>query len=267
MRPSCRAKRLFALCLIAITPLEAQLVVKLSPETVGAFEQYAAKVEAVLKARWEGKEPFLYIEDEEATKARVLAGKLFIKQMANGQPITIQDGLIHDWLGATYMPNTRMERVLHVLEDFDNHKNIYPEVADSKLIRHAGNHFTGYWRLQQKGLVPVILDVEQDAHFEQLSPSKWKCKAYAREITELDTGLFTRGRRFPIGEGHGYLWRLYAYWSLEEFQGGVLAECRTLSLSRGIPPSLAWAVGPYIQKMPENSITSTLVRTRDVATR
>ena len=217
--------------------LHAQLVIKLTPQTVADFQHYADTVEASLNARWQGKQSFLSIDDDESAKKLVLGGDLFIKQMGNAaQPVQITDGLIHDWLGAIYIPNTKMDRVLKVLQDFDNHKTIYPEVADSKLIRRTGNDVTGYWRLQQKGFVPVILDVEQNVHFEQLSPGKWKCQAYARNITEIDTGLFTRGRRFPLGEGHGYLWRLYAYWSLEEFRGGVLAECRTLSLSRDIPP-------------------------------
>jgi len=255
-----------ALGTIVTLPLGAQFVIKVSPQTLAEFQRYADTVETSLNARWQGKQNFLFIDDDEATKKQVLAGELFIKQMGNGQPVAINDGLIHDWLGAIYIPNTKMERVLQVLQDFDNHKNIYPEVADSKLIRRTGDDLTGYWRLQQKGLVPVILDVEQDVHYQQLLPGKWKVEAYARNITEIDTGLFTRGRRFPPGEGHGYLWHLYGYWSLQEYRGGVLAECRTLSLSRDIPAALAWAVGPYVQKMPQNSLTSTLTHTRDAAT-
>ncbi len=251
---------------MASLPLQAQLVIKLNGETIAGFDQYVNTVEASLNARWQGKQSFLSIEDDDAAKKQVLGGELFIKQMSNGQPIEIKEALIHDWLGAIYIPNTKIERVLKVLQDFDNHKTIYPEVADSKLIRRNGNDLTGYWRLQQKGLVPVILDVEQEAHYGQLSPGKWKVQAYARNITEIDTGLFAHGRHFPAGEGHGFLWRLYAYWSLEEYRGGVLAECRTLSLSRDIPAGLAWAVGPYVQKMPQNSITSTLTHTRDAAT-
>jgi hypothetical protein len=259
----------FCCCLFiyaaAARPLQAQLVVELEPQTVTGFEHYAATVESSLNQRWQGKKNFLYIEDDPETKKAVLGGDLFVKQMTNG-PVEVKDGLIHDWLGAVFIPNTAMQRVLNILQNFDNHKNIYPEVADSRTIRRSGNEITGYWRLQQKGLVPVVLNVEQDAHYEQVSPGKWKCQAYARKITEVDTGLFTHGRKFLLGKGHGYLWRLYSYWSLETFHGGVLAECRTLSLSRDIPPGLSWAVGPYVQKAPQDSITSTLKHTRMAAT-
>jgi hypothetical protein len=262
--------RLLSLCAfiysVGVPALQAQLVVKLAPQTITEFDHYAQKVESSLNERWQSKKNFLSIEDDAEAKKLVLGGGLYIKQVGNA-PTEIKDGLIHDWLGAVYIPHTSIERVLNILQDFDNHKNIYPEVADSKTIRRTKNDVTGFWRLQQKGLVPVILEVEQDAHYQQVSPGKWKCQAYARNIREVDSGLFSRGRKFPAGEGHGYLWRLYSYWSLETFQGGVLAECRTLSLSRDIPSSLKWAVGPYVQKMPQDSLTSTLEQTRKAATR
>ncbi|MBV8866056.1 MAG: hypothetical protein JO210_11725 [Acidobacteriaceae bacterium] len=255
-----------AFVMLNVHRLEAQLVVKLSPETVAAFEAYTRQVESQLNERWNGQKKFLYIEDDPRNEQQVLSGELFIKQMSNGHPIEIKDGLIHDWLGAVYIPNTPVEKVITILEDFDRHAEIYPAVSKSHTLQRDENNVKGYWRLQQKrGLIPVILDVEEDAHYTRLAPGKWKGQNYARSITEVDTSLFTRGRKFPLGEGHGYLWRLYGYWSLESFKSGVLAECRTLSLSRDIPQGLAWAVGPYVQKMPQDSLTSTLKETRNAA--
>jgi hypothetical protein len=255
----------FALAAVLALPLEAQLVVNLEPQTISQFDNYARDVESKLNERWEGKKNFLSIEDDGAARKKVLSGGFVIRQLPDGHPTEVTDGLIHDWLGAVYIPHSSMDRVLEVLQNFDNHKKIYPEVADSRTIRRNGNDITGYWRLQRKGMVPVVLNVEQDAHYQQVAPGKWICRAYARNITEVDMSLFTRGRKFPLGKGHGYLWRLYAYWSLEAFNGGVLAECRTLSLSRDIPEGLNWAVGPYVQKMPQESLASTLGGTRNAA--
>ncbi len=253
------------LVLVAMgAPLQAQMVVKLAPQTVAKFDSYARKVEAALEERWAGKKNFLSIEDSAQTKQSVLSGELYIKQV-NGHPMEIPDGLIHDWAGAIYMPNTSIQKVVGVLEDFDRHKDIYPSVSKSRTLRRDALTVTGYWRLQQKGMVPVTLDVEQEAHYSEVSPGKWKGENYARNITEIGTGLFDHGRKYPLGEGHGYLWRLYGYWSLEAYKGGVLAECRTLSLSRDVPEGLAWAVMPYVQKMPEESLSSTLTETRKAA--
>ncbi|MDQ2712975.1 MAG: hypothetical protein M3Y24_12245 [Acidobacteriota bacterium] len=265
--PTCTRLIWLLVCGSLASQLSAQLVVKLKPETVAEFERYAQGVETQLNDRWQGKKSFLCVEDDPDVKKRVLDGEIFIKQMSGGSPVAITNGLVHDWLGAVFIPGTSIKRVLGILQDFDNHKNIYPEVADSRTIHRTANDVTGYWRLQQKGMVPIVLNVEQDAHYAEVAPGKWKCEAYARKITEIDMSLFTRGRKFPLGEGHGYLWRLYAYWSLETYNGGVLAECRTLSLSRDIPQGLAWAVGPYVDKMPEDSITSTLRETRRAASK
>jgi hypothetical protein len=250
-----------------VLPVQGQFVVKLQPQTVSDFERYAQAVEAQLHERWQGKKNFLALEDDPARVQKALAGEFSIAELPDGHPIEVKDGLVHDWIGAVYIPSTSAERVIEVLRDFDRHKKIYPEVADSRTIRRSGEDVTGYWRLERKGVVPVVLNVEQEAHYQQTAPGKWTCRAYAQKITEVDAGLFKHGRTFPPGEGHGYLWRLYAYWSLENFRGGVLGECRTLSLSRDIPEGLAWAVGPYVQKAPYESLLSTLRETRKTATR
>ena len=256
--------RILLIAVLAL-PVKAQLVIKLSAQTQAEFDRYANSVESQAQERWHGKKNLFYVEDDPANKARVLSGELFIKQMNDGHPVSITDGLIHDWLGVIFIPNTTVDRVVNALEDFDDHHKFYPAVTESKTLRRQGNEVTGYWRLQQKGLVPVILDVEDSVRYEKLAPGKWKGEAFARDIREIDTGLFSRGHKFPVGEGHGYLWRLNGYWTLESVNGGVLAECRTLSLSRDIPQGLAWAVAPYAQKMPQESLASTLKGTRQAA--
>ncbi len=245
--------------------LQAQLVVKLSPETISEFERYSATVESDLNERWQGKKNLFYIADLKENEQRVVDGEVFIKQMSHGNPVEIKDGMIHDWLGAVYIPNTTIRRVIDILEDFDEHKHIYPAISQSRTEQRNGDQIRGYWRLQRKGLVPVILDVEEQVRYSELRPGTWKGQSYARDITEVNTAPFSGGKRFPRGEGHGYLWRLYGYWTLQGLNGGVLGECRTLSLSRDIPQGLAWAVGPYVQKMPEDSLVSTLKETRHAA--
>ncbi len=260
-------RRIGLLFAVTATPLSAQLVTKLSQTTLAEFQRYVASVEGEMNARWSGGQPFLALDEDPADKQRVLSGELFIKQMNRGQPVSITDGLIHDWFGAIFIPNNTPQQIIAILEDFDHHKGTYPEISRSRIVSRNGYDVTGAWRLQQKGFVPVILDVIDTVHFAQVAPGKWKGTAYANDIREVDTTLFSRGKQYPPGEGHGYLWRLYAYWSLEAVNGGVFAECRTLSLSRDIPTGLAWAVGPYVQKQPRDSLSSTLINTRKAAAR
>lgn len=247
--------------------LSAQLVVNLKPETLNAFTKYAKKAEAALHERWSGRKPFLQLEESEADLKRVLSGELAVQQNSGAEPVAVPDGLIHDWVGSVFFPHTSVDRVLALLQDFDAHRKLYPQIADSRLIRRSGGDIKGFWLLRQKGLIPVSFNMEQTAHYERVSPGKWTCLAHATHIAEINPSLFARGREFPPGEGHGYLWQFNAYWSLEERAGGVLAESRTISLSRDVPEGLAWAVNPFIQKMPRESLESTLVATRDALTK
>ena len=169
-------------------------------------------------------------------------------------------------LGAVFIPNTTMQKVLGVLQDFKRHEQIYPEVIKSRLLRREGNDLIGYWRLQRKQqLIPVAFDVEQEAHYRQIGPGKWICSSYSRKISEVDNPGSPDEKILPPGEGQGFLWRLNAYWSLEAANDGVVAECRTLSLSRSIPAALSWAIKPFIQSLPRESLSSTLSNTRSAA--
>jgi hypothetical protein len=159
-----------------------------------------------------------------------------------------------------------VNKVLAILQDFDRHREIYPEIVQSKLLRRKGEDLTGFWRLRQKSpLLPVALDVIQDAHYQEIAPDKWICRAYANDISEIDNPGTTREKKLPAGQGEGFLWRLYAYWSLEATEDGVLAESRSLTLSRDIPLALVWAIKPLIQSVPRESLESTLRSTRTAA--
>lgn len=249
-------------------PAYGQIQTTLRPETAQRFLDYAKKVEAQLEARWDGKQPFESVEQSPADLKKVLAGELLIRPGSPQNPISIPNGLIHDWLGDVFIPNVSMEKVLAILQDFDRHQKIYPEIVRSTLLKRDGENFTGYWRLRQKNsLLPVALDVVQEAHYKQIGPGKWICRAYANDISEIDNPGSSKEKKQAPGKGQGLLWRMYAYWTLEVKNGGILAECRSLSLSRDIPFGLSWAIKPFIQSVPRESLESTLRNTRSAASK
>jgi len=251
--------RLLFLVFVSAWQGSAQIITTLHPQTVQEFDQYAQKVEQELSQRWHGQRPFLSIDDDPADRAKVLAGDLLIRPGNPDNPVSISDGLVHDWLGAVFFPNTSLAKVMAVLQDFNQHSKIYPNILRSRLISHTGNDFTGYWRLEKRqGLIVVDLDVEEQAHWQQITPDKWICRAYAKNIREVEDPGTPRETLLPEGRGQGFLWRLYAYWSLEATNGGVLGECRTLSLSRGIPAMFAFAVRPFVESLPRESLANTM---------
>jgi hypothetical protein len=58
------------------------------------------------------------------------------------------------------------------------------------------------------------------------------------------------------------MWRLNAYWRLQEADGGVYVECETISLSRGVPFLLTSLVAPILKQLPRESLEKTLLATR-----
>ncbi|HEY3937184.1 MAG TPA: hypothetical protein VGL97_07120 [Bryobacteraceae bacterium] len=250
--------------LATVCPLCSQFYTKLEPQTTAAFEAYIQKVEQQLKSRWDDRQAFFSMAASADDRRKLMRGDLLIRPVAGGQnPIEVPDGLIHDWTGAVFIPNANMQTVLTILQDFDRHSHIYPEIIRSHLIRHEGNDLTGYWRLERKQqFVPAVFDVEQAAHYRQIGPNRWICQSHSEKIREVEDAGSSKEKDMAPGEGLGLMWRLDAYWSLEADSGGVLAECRTVSLSRSIPNGMGWMIKPFIQNVPRESLMSTLRNTR-----
>ena len=67
----------------------------------------------------------------------------------------------------------------------------------------------------------------------------------------------------PPGKDHGFLWRLNTYWRLEEKDGGVYIECRTISLTRSVLYGLGWLINPIIRTLPRESLAHMLTATAE----
>ena len=239
------------------------LKTKLKAQTEAEFKTYSNNVEAELNQRWSGKLQFLRIDGDPDARAKVMIGDVWIQAGVQPNPRPITDGLIHDWYGAVFIPNRTLAQVLGVLQDFDHHSSIYPPVVKSRLIQRTDSDVTGYWRLEQRGQVlPAVFDVTQTVHYRRIAPDKWVAESHADDIRAVEDAGAKNEKVLPPGEGLGLMWKLYSYWSLERVGDGVLAECRTVSLSRGVPGTLAWMIRPFINTVPHDSMDSTLRNTR-----
>ncbi len=100
-------------------------------------------------------------------------------------------------------------------------------------------------------------------HYRRLDPTCCACQSYTTLIAEVENVGSQDERVSPPDTGYGFLWRLYSYWRLQERDGGVIVECRAISLTRDVPFGLGWAIEPIIQKLPKESLISTLEATRE----
>lgn len=256
-----------AISLLLPTPAEAS---KLRPETVAAFDRYVhATEQRMVEDSRAGH--FLILDDlrgkaQKETYKQVREGHVYIQRLRSKEDSTgipIPGGLIHHWVGVLFIPEASLARTLAVLRDYDNHKNIYkPYVRNSRLLESNGNDFKVYLQLYQKSLVSVVVNVNLDVLYEQMNSNVVISKSYSTRIAEVENPDKPNERELPVGNDHGYIWRLYSYWTIEETDSGVYVQIESIALTREIPWVLAWIVNPLTKSIPREVLSLLLNGTR-----
>jgi hypothetical protein len=238
-------------------------IIRLQAATLEPFLAYIGNAEQEMQSTFQPGGGFLWSEQKPEREGRILDGRIEAELWSGAKPIGVPDGLIHDWVGAAFAPNVTVERTLELVQDYDNHKQIYkPEVVDSRLISRDGNDFQIYLRLLKKKMITVVLDTDHAVRYSQYGTGRWFCRSYTTRIAEVENAGTANEQVMPPDNGHGFLWRLYSYWRFEEKNGGVFLECRAISLSRDIPFGLGWIIEPIIRRLPKESLINTLAATR-----
>lgn len=243
--------------------------VHLKPETVAAFDAYVLGAERTMDDTTQCSATFLWSEAgtermKQVRKGEIVSGYSDVK--ANG-PVPVCEGLIHDLVGAVFVPESDVRQAVALVQDYENHKNVYkPDVVDSKLVSRVGDDFQVYLRLLKKKIITVVLDSYHDAHYLWLDSNRALCRSHSRQIQEVEYAGTARETKSQPDQGYGFLWRLYSYWRFMEKDGGVFIECRAISLTRDIPTALAWVIKPIVRKLPKESLVHTLQATRDALT-
>lgn len=233
-----------------------------SRETVQAFNNYVRISESGLDARLQAGELFLWAGTAERRERLRLGGIVCEPRNEKGDR-RVAKGLIHDWIGAVFIPKATIGEVLALLQDYDDHKNTYsPAVIDSKTLERKGNDFKVRLRLFKRKLITVVLDADYDVHYQPVNPHCWHSRSYSTRIVEIQDPGGPRERELPPGRDHGFLWRLNSYWAFHERDGGVYVECEAVSLSRSIPSAFAWLLDPIVRNLPKEFLGDTLSSTR-----
>lgn len=236
---------------------------ELKPETVHAFELYVRSAEARMEGT-HGTAAFLWTDGTPVRRSHVRAGEVAAEPWSGDGDVEIPDGLVHDWIGAVFIPGVSLEKTLQLVEDYNNHKRIYkPDVIDSRIVAADGHDYQVYMRLLKKKVVTVVLDTRHQVRYTSLGRTRCSSRSYSTRITEVENPGTSKERELPPGRDHGFLWRLNSYWRFEERDGGVYVECEAISLTRGVPTGLGWLVNPIIRTLPRESLANTLRATRD----
>ena len=237
--------------------------VQLSPQTLAAFDAYIHRAETEMQQNLHKSGSFLWSDSNPERAREVRAGRVVAQFWSGRGPVKVPAGLIHDWIAAIFVPESTLQEIFAVIQDYDSHKNIYkPDVLDSKLTSRHGDDFQIYLRLLKKKIITVVLDTHHEVHYRLVDPMRWMCHSRTTRISEVENPGTPDERALQPDTGYGFLWRLYSYWRFEERDAGVVVECRAISLTRNVPFGLGWAIEPVIQKLPKESLINTLEATR-----
>lgn len=252
---------LAAAMLSACAALVAQPKAELRPEAVAAYQKYAALVEQKLDQRLAGPAvQFLSGSSESGAKERLLSGSIDPK--FTERSLNAPGGLIQDWTATMFVKGVAGEDVVALLTDYDRHQDLYPEVMAGKVLGRDGTRMRSSLRLLKEKVFTVVLDTEHDVEIVKGRDRRWQLRSRSRRINEIRDAGTPKEKMLPEGEDSGFLWRLNAYWSIQEGDGGVYVECRSVTMTRGVPLGLGWIVKPFTLSLPRDSLVSTLEATK-----
>ena len=254
----------FAAVLLLSAPIGFAFA-RLSPPTLEAFERYIAQTEERFTQDLHA-DRFLYLDSHTPLLARVRAGEIPIEgrnHTDSGEKTKVPDGMIQDWLGMIFIPGATIAQVRTVLQDYESYKDIYkPEVIDSRLVKREGDEVDIFLRLYKKQILTVVLNTDYHVKYGSIAPNRMYIISHSTRVAEVKNPKRSYTEELPPGNDTGFLWKLNAYWRLEEREGGVYAECEAISLSRDVPFGLGHFIGGFLERFPRESMFNTLRATR-----
>lgn len=229
------------------------------------YDAYIAATEARIQ-REVRSTAYLWAEQSPERGQRVRKGDVVVEPWNAHGDAELGNGLIHDWIGAMFVPAMTLARVTSFLQDYGSHKNYYrPEVVDSRLVSCDGNNWTLRYRIVKRYLITVVVNTDQTANFYPLSSTRMITRSFATRIAEVKDAGKPGERELDPRRESSIVWRLNTYWRLEEKDGGVYVECQAISLTRAAPLGLGWLVNPIIRSLPGASLAHLLEATRNGA--
>jgi hypothetical protein len=244
---------------VVVTAFALALPVALTAQggaTLDGWREYVAGIE---RRHAEATGPRFFALDthgSEGWRARAIAGDV---PMAEVDAPGVDDGKIHHWAGAVYVPGTTVDAVVdRLLTVAGRESEFYDEVTASRLLEKGPDRVRVYLRLyRDAGILTATYNTEHAVEYRRHG-ARATSRSVSTKIAELAHPGTPREREKNAGEDHGFLWRLHAYWRFEQSGSGVLIECESVSLSRSVPVLIRPVAGPIANRIARESLKGTL---------
>ncbi len=231
---------------------------ELRGETLRTWDAYVETATLQMHDRMHGT--FLWVDEVPDRIRRVHDGEILVSSVGERSPKPVPSGLIHDWIGAAFIPYARLEDVFSAVRDYGRYKDFYkPIVVGSKSLGTAGGCDKYSMRVVNKEVVAeTAFDGEYEACYLQLDARHWYSIAHTTRVQEVRDYGRPDERDLPPGQGNGFIWRLYRVARFEERDDGVYVELEAMALSRDIPVAVRWVVAPIVRNISKNSLLTSL---------
>lgn len=251
--------------LITLFTLAAANAATLDPVTEKAWDQYVQSANQRMEQRLSPGNCFLWVDESPERLARVKAGEIVVSPAEQHNPVPVPSGLIHDWLGAVFIPQVSIPEVLRVVRDYTHYVDMYqPDVANSRTIQLGGlaggdaqDRFS--MTLINKAIsFKTTFEADYEAHYVRVDGRRVFSIVRSTRVQEVEGRGSDNQRLLPVGTGRGIVWRMFSITRYMQRDGGVYVEFEALALSRDIPGSIRWFVAPLVRRIARNSLAASL---------
>lgn len=246
-------QRVAVLASVALAALTGHLMAEPTAAATAAFDTYAASTEARLARQHASASGFLVVQKPSADQPVI--------ENLSPADRDLPGAMLHHWRGSAFAPGATVAQLDRLLRNLSAYPQVFaPEVAAARQLSGANGSdaVTAYLRLRQHHVLTVVLDSTYGIDFGRLDAGHGYSLSRSTHIAEIASAGTAAERALPPGEEHGFLWRLNTYWSWEERPEGLYIQIETISLTRSIPPGLGWAVRPFVESIPRESLEFTL---------
>jgi hypothetical protein len=244
---------------------ESVSAAELKAETLAAWDLAVVAAEASMKARLDPGKVFLWADEEPERVERLRRGEIPVAPMSRHGLIPVPGGLIHQWMGAIFIPHATLPEVVGVILDYDRYAEFYkPFVVDARLLARSGDEYRFSMRWVHKVLaITGAMDAQYASTISYLDDRRCYTVSSTTRVQEIRNYGQPSESVLPPDQGNGFLWRLYSVTRYEQRDGGVYVESEAMALTRDIPAYLRWLVRPLAARLSRNAVLIALTQTRD----
>lgn len=243
----------WALCLCLTAPAAAA---DLQEHTVRAYDSYMQQARRAFVERIGG-----VVADGSTVRrgAPLRDDEVIAGPAAEDGIIAVPGGLVHHWIGSTFIPGASLQDVLAVSYAYDEYHAVYKPVIASRLLGREGNTYRVLLRIRESGAgLSAVLDVSTRVQYSYPHTRSVYSISASDEIREVRNAGKTNEHSLSPGHDSGYLWRAATFTHFLQRDSGVLVEMEVIGLTRGFPLLLRWIIEPVAQRLGRSSVERSL---------